>query len=388
MFNPQTKDKMKITKPHQFGAMALAAMTLYSCSACAAEEDQPLFSLGGFGSLGVVHSSENKADFPGTLLQGKGAGYTRHWSAEVDSRIGAQLDARLTSQLSVVLQVVAEQQWDNTYTPNVEWANVKYALTPDFSVRAGRSALPNFLFSDSRKVGYTIPWVRPPSEVYQRVPIGNNDGLDVTYRVHLGKVNNSLTAYTGKTEMKFPEQRLPGTLIKATHLAGVVDVVKVGDFLFQAAYMRTKLATPGLAAIPVPAISSLAGVSSFRMKQLGAIYDPGKWFIMGECVKTDADLFGKRTAWYVTSGWRIDKFTPYATVARQEQNTPALASSISGQQNAAMGVRWDVKDNVDIKLQYDRIDRVANTSDQLLSKPGFQPGGNTGIFSAVVDFTF
>ncbi|PQO98714.1 hypothetical protein C5614_11635 [Massilia phosphatilytica] len=388
MLYPQSNHKLKMLRPHRLSAIALAAMTLYSSGTSAAEEDQTMFSFGGFGSLGVVHSNESKADFTGNLSQPNGAGFTRKWSSDVDSRIGGQVDARFTSQLSAVLQVIAEQQWDNSYMPKVEWANVKYAFTPDFNVRAGRIALPNFLFSDSRKVGYTTVWVRPPQEVYQRVPIANNDGLDATYRFHIGKVNNSITAYVGRTRLKFPAQRLPGNLIKAPHLAGVVDTVKYGDLSLQAAYMRAKLEVPSLAAIPVPAISSLAGDSLVHFRQLGAIYDPGKWFVTGEWVKTRADLFGKRTAWYVTGGWRIDKFTPYVTYASQEEDTPALVGSASGQKNASTGVRWDVVDNVDVKLQYDRINRAARPSDMLLPVPGFQPGGKIGVFSAVVDFTF
>jgi hypothetical protein len=248
--------------------------------------------------------------------------------------------------------------------------------------------LADFLFSDSRKVGYTLPWVRPPEEVYQRVPVANNDGVDATYRFHIGKFNNTITAVVGKTRVKFPDQRLPGNVIKAPHIAGAVGTVKYGDLSLQASYSKTKLEVPSLAAIPVPALSSLAGDSSFRKTQLGANYDPGQWFVMGEWVKTNTDLFGKRTAWYVTGGWRIDKFTPYVTYARQEQDVPGLVGDISAQKNASTGVRWDVKDNVDVKLQYDRNNRAAKPSDMLLAKPGFQPGGKAGIFSAVVDFTF
>lgn len=387
MLYPQSNGK-KRPKPHQLSAIAVAAMTLYSSGASAAETDQQMFHFGGFGSLGVVHSSENKADFPGTQSQPNGAGFSRNWSADVDSRIGGQVDARITGQLSAVLQVIAEQQWDNSYTPKVEWANVKYAFTPDFSVRVGRFVLPNFVFSDSRKVGYTTPWVRPPSEVYQRVPVASNDGLDATYRFRIGKVNNSVTAYVGRTQLKLPSERLPGNLIKANHLAGMVDTVKYGDLSLQAAYMRTMLEMPGLSAIPVPDISGRADASLFRLKQLGAIYDPGKWFVMGERVQTSAELFGVRNAWYVTGGWRIDKFTPYVTYAQQKQSVPALVSPISSQKNASIGVRWDVKDNVDVKLQYDRIDLTAYPSDMLLPRPGFQSGGKGGIISAVVDFTF
>jgi opacity protein-like surface antigen len=389
MLCPQPTDN-KRTKPHQPGAIALAAMVLCSSGAGAAETDQQMFSFAGYGSVGVVHSNESRADFPGLSKHPNGAGYSRSWSNDVDTRFGAQMDAHITDRLSAVVQIVAEQQWDNTYLPKVEWANFKYAFTPDFSIRAGRTALPTFLFADSRKVGYTAPWVRPPSEVYDRLATTNNDGLDTTYRFHIGKVSNSVTAFVGKTRLKFPAEELPGSLLDARHMAGVVDTVKYGDLKLQASYMRATLDIPGLAAIPVPVISSGSSNLHIRIKQVGAMYDPGQWFVMSEWVKTPMDLFGTRYGWYATAGLRIDAFSPYVTYARQGQDAAPVAPlrPLGDQKTAAVGLRWDAKDNVDVKFQYEHLDLDANSSGSLIPKPGFRPGGSAGVFSAVVDFTF
>ena len=89
----------------------------------------------------------------------------------MDSRVGAQLNARFSPQVSAIVQVTSEQRYDGTYRPEVEWANIKYDVTPDFSIRAGRTVLPSFMVSDYRKVGYATPWVRPPVEVYSLMPL-------------------------------------------------------------------------------------------------------------------------------------------------------------------------------------------------------------------------
>ena len=114
-------------------------------------------SFSAFGTLGEVHSSEDKADFTASVFQPNGAGYTRSWSAEVDSLIGAQLTANILSDLSAVVQVIAEQNYNGTFTPHIEWANIKYQFSPDLSVRVGRSVLPTFLFSDTRESVTPIP---------------------------------------------------------------------------------------------------------------------------------------------------------------------------------------------------------------------------------------
>src|ERR1700674_4690027 len=113
-------------------ALTLVAMLWSAVSVGATAEDQsaPMFSFNGFGTLGVVHSSEENADFVGGVFQPSGAGFTHRWSAGVDSRIGGQVSANFTQKLSAVVQLVSEQRYDNTYIPSVEWANIRYQITP------------------------------------------------------------------------------------------------------------------------------------------------------------------------------------------------------------------------------------------------------------------
>src|SRR5262249_50682586 len=121
---------------------------------------------------------------------------------EVDSRLGAQLTARFTPQLTGTLQLVSEQRYDGDYTPHVEWANIKYEFTPQFSMRVGRTALASFLVSDSRKVGYANPWVRPPAWVCCLVPIYSSDGVDANYRMETGWVSHTLMLGYGRTDTR------------------------------------------------------------------------------------------------------------------------------------------------------------------------------------------
>jgi hypothetical protein len=189
--------------PYTLRPIALVAMALCAAGARAAEL-APKLSFGGFGTLGVVHSSEDRADFNDDFFKSDGAGYSDNWSAGVDSVIGAQLTANLTSRLSAVLQVVTEQNSVGSYRPHVEWANIKYQFTPDFSLRVGRINQPAFLLSDVGKVGFAIPWVRPPGEVYAVVPATNSDGVDASYRAHFNGFTNTLTLNYGKFEAKVP----------------------------------------------------------------------------------------------------------------------------------------------------------------------------------------
>jgi hypothetical protein len=143
--------------PH---AVAVAAALLTGHAHADDQDAAPNWSFSGFGSAGVAHSDYRKADFSSSILKAEGAGATRDWNANLDSRLGGQLDLKLDKRWSAVLQVVVEQRYDLSYKPHVEWANVKYQATPDLALRAGRIALPIFLVADYRKVGYAYPWVR------------------------------------------------------------------------------------------------------------------------------------------------------------------------------------------------------------------------------------
>jgi hypothetical protein len=193
-FNPTSNCDAMMTHPAPrdmfrslpvLAAIALALTFARSASAAdpADTADSSLLSFSGFGTLGVVHSSEELADFTNGTLKAAGAGYTDQWSAGVDSTLGAQVVATFTPQWSATLQLVSEQLTNNSYKPHVEWANVKYQVTPDFSLRVGRTLLSSFMFSDTRKVGYANPWVRPSVEAYSLVPVTTSDGADATYKL-------------------------------------------------------------------------------------------------------------------------------------------------------------------------------------------------------------
>jgi hypothetical protein len=86
---------------------ALAAFAVLVPTAAGADEAvAPRLTFHGFGTLGVVHSDEDQADFVANQFSAPdGAGFTRAWSPEVDSRLGLQVTASLTPRLTGVLQL-------------------------------------------------------------------------------------------------------------------------------------------------------------------------------------------------------------------------------------------------------------------------------------------
>lgn len=432
--------------------IALAAGALCAPNVRAQDAgDFPSYRFSGFGTLGIVHSSEDDADFLAHDLQDKGAGRHDSWSKAVDSRLGLQLSADFTSSFSAVLQVVSEQQYDGTFRPQVEWANLTYDITPDLSVRAGRIVLDSFLVSNYRKVGYSTPWVRPPVELYSLIPLTKSDGVDVSYHMNFGDVNNTFRVGYGVASARLPDGGKVETEGGAWHLSNTLEY---GPATFHMAYSRSRFTVglydeafdqyrafaQGAALIagnpfvpaPIRGQAAAAGAQAlaledkynandkpFNVLSIGASYDPGKWFVMAEWGQTDSDsIFGKREGWYATGGYRWGKFTPYVTYARADlksnQKDPGITSApafMGLAQNAAdlntflnsqnglagapeqktisVGLRWDVAKNTALKLQYD-YSRIGDNSPGTLDHTNndFRPGGNFEVFSATLDFVF
>lgn len=408
----------------------------------------PSFSFRGFGTVGVAHSTEDEAHYLAQDLQGTGAGRGRSWSPDIDTRLGAQLDAAFTSQLSGVLQIIAEQRYDGSYNPKVEWANLKYEVTPDFSIRAGRIVLPILMVSDSRKVGYAQPWVRPPVEVYSLIPLTSSDGVDMSYRLSIGEVNNTFRVGASLRDIR---EALPdgGDVISKDGWQ-ISNLLQYGDASLHMAYTRTKLTVEafqplfdgyrqfaagaartaaGLPPIPMtaPMRAALTAASEqataiadrydtdnkrFEIFSIGGNYDPGDWFVMAEWAQTEQkSVFGKRQAWYVTGGYRFGAFTPYLTYAQSKLKTnqsdagitalttadtvrlnTALNDQLAGapiQETVSVGVRWDFARNAALKLQYDRSDIGSGSTGTLdHASPDYQLGGGFEVFSATIDFVF
>jgi len=418
-------------KPMKGHSIGVALVAILSCNAAAAELSLPepsIFSFSGYGTIGLAHSSEHKADFVANDLQYRGAGHSRNWSPDVDSRIGAQVSAQFTPQTSAVVQVTSEQRYDGTYAPAVEWANIKYAATPDFSVRAGRIVLPNFLVSDYRKVGFANVWVRPPVEVYGLVPLTNSDGIDISWRKRFGEVSNTVQLSYGNSSAKIPNDDTASGEVSGKHGIGIFDTIEYGAATLHLSYFQADL-TIGPYRPLADGFRNFGSEGNaladkydtnnkpFSFIGIGGMYDPGKWFVAGEWGIIDTNsVYGKRAAWYTSGGYRVDKFTPYVSYARtsvrSQTSDPGLTLSsypanarptaaalnyslnsvLQGapvQETISVGVRWDLARNTALKIQYDHSNIINGSPGTLVNvQPGFVTGGTFNVVSITVDFLF
>lgn len=389
----------------------------------------PQLTLSGYGTVGAMHSDNDRADYLVDAFHPSGPGHTRSVSADPDTRLGLQVSAQLTSRLSAVVQVLSQQRYDNSYRPTVEWANVKFQVTPDLSVRGGRVVLPNFMVTDTRLVGYANPWIRPPVEMYSLVPVTHNDGVDASYRFATGNLAHTFQITFGGSDSKFPNASgFEAGEAKARDLVAANHTIESGSVSVRFSAGQAKLTIAAFRPLfdafrqfgpQGSAIADKYSVDERRVTfaGLGASYDPGKWFAMAEWARFDThSIVGARSAWYLSGGYRLSKVTPYATYARikadsgnsdpglsltglppQAAATAAILNAtlnaqlgtVPVQNTASLGVRWDFLKNAALKVQYDHVELGANSRGTFGNvQPDFQRGGTVRLISAAVDFVF
>lgn len=349
--------------------------------------EQSIFKFGGFGSLGVSHSSMNQGDYVLDSSMPKGAGRSSDWSASNNTRVTMHVTANFTPRVSAIFQVDSEYRSDGSYRPEIEWLNVKYAFTPNFYMRVGRTALPTFMDSENRDVGYSYVWVNPPVDLYHQLSIPNSDGVDVVYRSEIGEAGNTLKCIYGSNT-----ERSPNSVSTSKDMWGVFDTFEYGSATFHVSYQERQSSNKNLATGVTSAWRSNSDLS------VGASYDPGEWFVMSEWIQRRSST--KVHAMYVSAGYRVNKYTPYFLYS---QNSPgsfisdpstlsaaAIVRANRSQSTTGLGVRWDFMRNLDFKVEYDQVRLSNNSNGYLINVPTGVTlyGSKFHVISAVVDFLF
>jgi hypothetical protein len=358
-----------------FAAIVASLLALATAPTRADPAMDQYLKFSGFGTLGAVHSDYSQADFTATVDQPSGAGYSRNWSPTLDSKLGAQANLTLTDSLSGVVQTLSRDDANGSYKPEVEWANLKYAITSDLAVRVGRMELPTYARSDVQNVGYTLPWVRVPIEITYTSTATHSDGVDVLYRVATGPVTQNLQALWGTAT-----ENLPGAAF-ASDPARVVllsDTLQYGNTSVHLAYQNC----------------DPSGFQAGRLQLMGAgvTYDPGAWFVTGDSNRTHGTFFGDFLAWYISGGVRLGRFAPYAFYSSTHATSVGTSNlkSLGNEHTVAVGMRWDFALNLDLKLQLEQV--TLDTLDDPAAFTNLQPGARVGdkanAFSLALDFVF
>ena len=398
-----------------FSAALAAVCGLASSAAHAgATSWDPSWAFSGFGTVGYV-----KTDTDVGLSAGPGqeGGASKEGTLGADSKLGAQVNAKANNVFSATVQAISQRNGDGNFKPAIEWAFVKAQVTPGLSLRAGRFGAPLFAVSDFRSIGYSNLWLRTPIDVYGQVPFSHFDGADAIYQDTVGSTTLTAQVFGGKSDAT-----ANGLGVHVKKEVGVNVTAEFDNGLtLRVGRVQGKLTVDSASIAGLLAIlrtTPFAGVADqmdatdkdASFTGVGIAYDQGNWVANAEYTKRKTSSYvSDTTGWEATLGYRVGKFTPYATVSQLKRDSsnvvntipyavPQLAPLAAGvdtvlfrqnlaQKTDSIGVRWDAWKNIDVKAQYDRV-RPSEGAVGLFNRVTTPLPSSVNVYSVAVDFVF
>jgi hypothetical protein len=285
-----------------------------------------------------------------------GAVYERNeWSLTKESLVGVQLKYQFTDKLSATAQAVSRASEHGK--PEVDWAYLSYDVTPDTTVQVGRRRLPIYAYSDSVYIGYTLPWARVPQDIYGW-EVGAYNGVNVRHTESLGDWAVTGTVFAGQeVTHDNPEMRKIYYGYKVDdawkHIIGGYLDVSNDVFSARAMYMQNSI---DLTYFPPGEDPSSDTGTRQRIIGLSATLDYQNWLVRAEAnqfIRPSLDF--KSSSWTATLGYRIGKFTPIVGYSSYKEKLTQGYTLPQIDNTRFVGVRWDLRKNMDLKLQWDSV---------------------------------
>jgi len=317
-----------------------------------------------------------------------------------DSKFGLQITADVTEDMQVIAQLLGSSV-DNNYAVDVEWAYLDYAVTESINLRAGRIKQPIFLISDYLEVGYAYPWIRPPVEAYSNMPVDNIIGVELLYQTKVGSFNLGIQPYFGSNRDEVPGSDT--TNFFADNYIGLAVRIENQFLTFQVTTFQsdvstidsstvTNFNTEGKGTLSVASLSwdvnNIVGYAEFTTRDLQA----------GSSARAIDDLFPDQDAYYITLGYRMNKYLPHITFAASDASpTAAFDPTVQGpsqgvqQDSITLGLRYELNDSAALKMEYAIIELDDVVGNRGLFQPTLVSGldnSKTNLISVAVDVIF
>lgn len=391
----------------------LVAMLLAGASGLASAQDSA-WQLEGYGTL-AAHAGDDSV--AGVRADGRNRRYSVdkdvRWDG--DSLLALQARYEFGRGWQAVWQVLTLDDIHYGQRPRTEWLYLGYDASPNTRIKLGRMALPVFLHSETRHLGYAQTTVRPVNVIYQLNPFTNVDGLSLQHGWRLGEGD-----YKGELSLGRSQLSVPNGVVDATRIASLALRRDEGPWSLRWGLSGYKFDTK-LSSIErlIATLSSgstgcinCAPILAERVPTrdikgyihtVALNHERGPWNFGFEIAqrKTGSTTAADAWAWYFLLSRRIGAFTPYWVVGEQHFTEPPLdfqthpaappqaaaanamiaryLQSQIGRNIWQVGVRWDIRDRVSLKLQlesYHNTREIGLGQSNVLEVPAPPPLGN------------
>ena len=265
------------------------------------------------------------------------------------SKLGLQFiydpDIEVPVTFTAQLLTKGRDNWDVV----AEWAYVTYRPTDNLTIQAGKILAPFFMLSQSVNVGVTYPWSTPPEEVYgsTNIPFTSIGGIEIGYNGDIGDYEYMVSLYTGEGDFSVPASGLVVD-VEMQRSTGIVLELTNDYGMLRASFHDIEYSDNISDVAPIPLPSTTDGEVFFS--SVGAKFDWNNIFFMSEYAKRDISNseFPTTDTWYVTAGYRINKYLPTITYSEIETSDSPLNQS----QNTLM-LALEVTTSASTRLNFD-----------------------------------
>lgn len=420
----------------------LLAVTLgVSCGAATADPAPPAASilLRGFATLGVARFSDAQTGVVSEYRQRKPV--ADDWSVDLDSVVGGQVEWRLGAHDQLVGQVVARAGRGWRAEPSL--AFWQHAWDDGWRLRLGRQASPIFRDSEIHNIGYAGIAMRPPLPVYSRInALSSFDGGEIAWRGDIGPLDADFSVHAGETRYRHRPYRnnVQDIDIAIRDMRTFAASLRHGGWSARLAKTfvgRYEAHSSAIEAMDAGIAGMAATLGQIGLGAQGATLDAWRtahghpprytslalgwadpdWRVDAESTwsTTGSPTIGDAAAWQFTVARVFGRATPYVFVSGQTIRQPPLDAAAfaavgipavdaglaalrggieasrrdadMGMRSAGIGLRYDLRENVALKFQVERL-RYNSVTTSVSGTPPAEGGASGLLVGAAIELVF
>ena len=284
-------------------------------------------------------------------------------------------------------QIVSHRQYDK-FENELHWLNAKYKINDNFFIRVGRMQSPVFLNADSLDIDYIHLWAKAPTIVYTLMALRSIDGIEFLYNKIIGdyylnveiipdgKIKETIDDLIEPTTLYLKDAKIISTSLSNNNFE--LKVVYSESIINMALNNKNLLALMG----GLKAYGNDVSKYNFTNKKMKVLtfagtYNYKNYFSIFEIAyRKSKTLYPNALAYYGILGYRYNNFTPYIMYAENKNDKKhfnlnhiidptggilktgleqLLYKTNSSQKTVTLGLRYDIKKGIALKLQLDRM---------------------------------
>jgi len=324
-----------------FAALALASFNVSAQNGIELGSDK--YILSGFASISAAKSDNVTPWYVHREI-------ADDWCFDCDAIFGLQLDAYFTDRFRGSIQVVKRPE-DEFDSPELEWAYLAYAFdmtetrfdSAEIEARLGKLRLPLLLNSSYYFVGNAYPWMRPVSEVYNRLlGITSMEGIELYSTWMLSDtLTLSIEPYYGLSKSERVDRMDQIYNFDFNYFGGVSVGLEGENYKIHSAYGQSTATL--LLELDIGGVLMIQDLpeDTYKVTTLSGIYNFANGIdLWGEFIDDRQAL-----SYYIGVVYNRNKWVPYTTFATSYDGTGSDSDTYT------LGVRYNIKPNLSVNIE-------------------------------------